>query len=87
MGVDRNDVKDGKSRKTFKDSQVCHFYLVDFCPHELFTNTKSDIGPCPNKHSTSFKEQFLSDIEHEYYQWKYEEEFIGKLNVKKFKLY
>ena len=26
--------------------QVCRHYLVKFCPHDLFTNTKSDLGPC-----------------------------------------
>lgn len=26
-------------------AQVCKHYLVDFCPCDLFPNTKSDLGP------------------------------------------
>lgn len=80
MGADRNDVAalQQKSRKSYKDPDVCKFFLIEFCPHLLFPNTKSDIGPCPNKHSDSFKEQFLSDPDHEHYKWRYEEEFIGR---------
>lgn len=26
--------------------QICRHYLVKFCPHDLFTNTKSDLGLC-----------------------------------------
>lgn len=76
MGSDRNEPL--KVRKSFKDPDVCHFYVLDFCPHDLFPNTKSDLGPCQNKHSDSYKTEFLADPDHEYYQWKYEEEFIGE---------
>ena len=31
---------------TWEDSSVCKYYLVNFCPHELFTNTKVR-GPWP----------------------------------------
>lgn len=81
MGADRNSVAamDGGSKATFKSSDVCHFYLLDFCPHDLFPNTKSDLGPCPKKHSDAFREQFLADPEHDYYARRYEREFIGTL--------
>lgn len=28
----------------FTDSEVCKNYICGFCPSELFTNTKSDLG-------------------------------------------
>ena len=81
MGTDRNSVSslDGGLKSTFKNSDVCHFYLLDFCPHDLFPNTKSDLGPCPKKHSDAFKEQFLADPDHDYYARRYEREFMDAL--------
>ena len=29
---------------SFFFSQVCKYYLCGFCPAELFTNTRSDLG-------------------------------------------
>eukprot|EP00479_Gromia_sphaerica_P012641 TRINITY_DN674_c0_g2_i2.p2 TRINITY_DN674_c0_g2~~TRINITY_DN674_c0_g2_i2.p2 ORF type:complete len:82 (-),score=18.13 TRINITY_DN674_c0_g2_i2:100-345(-) len=60
MGVDRNLFADEKpSRKiSWYDSSVCEFYNVDFCPHDLFINTKSDLGPCEKKHDDRFKAEF-----------------------------
>lgn len=26
------------------DKEVCPFYMVRFCPHDLFVNTRSDLG-------------------------------------------
>ncbi|ETW28130.1 hypothetical protein PFFCH_04481 [Plasmodium falciparum FCH/4] len=43
MGKDRNET-DSKKKYSFKDENVCKYYLIDFCPHDLFPNTKSDIG-------------------------------------------
>jgi len=30
----------------FDDLEVCKFELAGLCPHGLFTNTRSDLGPC-----------------------------------------
>nr|XP_027193939.1 luc7-like protein [Dermatophagoides pteronyssinus] len=38
--------------------QVCKYYLVDFCPHDLFSNTRSNLGPCNNLHLEVLREQF-----------------------------
>lgn len=33
--------------------------MVEFCPYELFLNTKSDIGPCPHRyHEESLREKY-----------------------------
>ena len=35
---------------TFSDAQLCKYLLcMDECPHTLFRNTKSDLGPCPSE--------------------------------------
>jgi RNA-binding protein Luc7-like 2 len=49
MGAER-DVPYGLRRNvriTFSDACVCkHLLVCDECPHSLFSNTKSDLGPC-----------------------------------------
>ncbi|KAI8843594.1 hypothetical protein BC829DRAFT_400987 [Chytridium lagenaria] len=35
--------------KSYKDKDVCRYQMVAFCPHELFTNTKVDLGNCSSK--------------------------------------
>ena len=40
------------------DPKVCRSYLVGTCPHDLFTNTKQDLGPCPKVHSEPLKSEY-----------------------------
>lgn len=40
------------------DPKVCRSYLVGTCPHDLFTNTKQDWGPCPKVHSEALKAEY-----------------------------
>ena len=40
------------------DPKVCRSYLVGTCPHDLFTNTKQDLGPCPKVHSEPLKGEY-----------------------------
>lgn len=35
--------------------QFCLYFLVKFCPHELFVNTRADLGPCPKVHDEEAK--------------------------------
>ena len=75
MGKDRDLPLKEKLRlnKHFDHSEVCKYYLLDFCPHDLFPNTKSDLGPCKKRHDQFFKQQFMKDVNRESYQVKYEE--------------
>ncbi|XP_024535839.1 luc7-like protein 3 [Selaginella moellendorffii] len=60
MGKDR-DLPLGQKRQSrlrFDDAQVCHYHLVSFCPHDLFPNTKSDLGPCGKVHDDALREPF-----------------------------
>ncbi|KKY24383.1 putative u1 snrnp splicing complex subunit [Phaeomoniella chlamydospora] len=43
---------------TFTDPKICRSYLVGTCPHDLFTNTKQDLGACPKVHSENLKMEY-----------------------------
>ena len=82
MGKDRNlPIKEQiLKQKHFDDPDVCKFFLIGFCPHELFTYVKSsNIGECHYRHDLQFKISFESDANREYYQIKYEEDLISFL--------
>lgn len=46
------------SRLSLTDPKVCRSFLVGTCPHDLFTNTKQDLGPCPKVHSEPLKTDY-----------------------------
>ena len=82
MGKDRNlPIKEQLlKKKHFDDPDVCKFFLIGFCPHELFTYVKSsNIGECRYRHDQQFKIGFESDPNREYYQIKYEDSLISFL--------
>ncbi|TIA85905.1 hypothetical protein E3P99_03853 [Wallemia hederae] len=45
----------------FTDQQVCRNFLCGVCPHDLFSNTKMDLGPCPKSHADKLKSEFLAN--------------------------
>ncbi|MBW0465538.1 hypothetical protein O181_005253 [Austropuccinia psidii MF-1] len=51
MGIIQVDLK-------FTDPKVCRSYLCGACPHDLFTNTKMDLGACPKTHSQKLKGEY-----------------------------
>lgn len=56
------------------DPKVCRSYIVGTCPHDLFTNTKQDLGPCPKVHSEPLKSEYeaLSTAEKQKYGFDYD---------------
>ena len=40
------------------DAKVCRSFIVGTCPHDLFTNTKQDLGPCPKSHNEALKAEY-----------------------------
>ncbi|XP_057456891.1 uncharacterized protein LOC130747858 [Lotus japonicus] len=77
MGSARNLTEE--ERKGFKevswdDKEVCGFYMVRFCPHDLFVNTRSDLGPCPRIHDQKLKESFEKSPRHDAFVPKFEAE-------------
>jgi hypothetical protein len=77
MGKDRDLPLDQqkKNRLQFDDPQVCHYHLVAFCPHDLFPNTKSDLGACGKLHDEALRAEFQKSNK----VVQYEAEFLGYL--------
>lgn len=77
MGRNRNLAPDDAANRETKwsDSEVCRYFLVLFCPHDLFTNTKADMGPCGKIHDDDLKKKFQDDNE-SYKKGQYLDEFL-----------
>ena len=76
MGRNRNQAPGTEVREpTWEDEGICPFYLVQYCPHDLFTNTKADLGACPNIHDDDLKTAF-GDAPTGYKKDKYQEDFL-----------
>ncbi|RMX37836.1 hypothetical protein pdam_00023268 [Pocillopora damicornis] len=57
MGTQRDGARPEDEVK-FSDDRVCKSYLMGLCPHELFNNTKMDLGPCNKIHEAALKADF-----------------------------
>ncbi|KAI8971108.1 hypothetical protein BDB01DRAFT_812340 [Pilobolus umbonatus] len=64
--------------KDFWDDSVCKHYLVAFCPSQLFTNTKSDLGVCDKIHNDRLRDRYQKVADKSKYP--YEDEFFDYLN-------
>ncbi|KAK4176945.1 putative RNA-binding protein Luc7-like protein [Triangularia setosa] len=62
------------------DPKVCRSYLVGTCPHDLFTNTKADLGPCPRVHSEPLKQEYDSLPETEKKKLGFEHDYLRDLS-------
>jgi hypothetical protein len=63
------------------DGKVCRSFVVGSCPHDLFTNTKQDLGPCPKTHLPNLKEEYQNASESQKREWGFEFDYwrdIGK---------
>jgi hypothetical protein len=58
------------------DPKVCRSYLAGTCPHDLFTNTKQDFGPCPKSHSEVLKDEYLAADEDQKYRWGFKYDYL-----------
>jgi len=56
MGTTRNE--SGSRAQRFTDPEICRSYCSGLCPHDLFTNTKKDMGACPKLHSLPMKQLY-----------------------------
>ncbi|KAF2439395.1 U1 snRNP-associated protein Usp106 [Karstenula rhodostoma CBS 690.94] len=57
------------------DPKVCKSYLVGNCPHDLFTNTKQDFGPCPKVHNEALKTEYQEASEQQKRTWNFDYEY------------
>ena len=64
------------------DPKVCRSYLVGTCPHDLFTNTKADLGACPRVHSEGLKAEYESLPEPEKKKYGFEYDYLRDLQTR-----
>ncbi|KAJ5826114.1 U1 snRNP-associated protein [Penicillium riverlandense] len=64
------------SQLTITDPKVCRSYLVGTCPHDLFTNTKQDLGPCPKVHSEGLKTEYETASPAEKAKWGFDFDYM-----------
>ncbi|RHY30094.1 hypothetical protein DYB32_004629 [Aphanomyces invadans] len=55
MGRNRDGDKPEEDISDFRDSRVCKRFLCGLCPHDLFQNTKMDMGDCEKLHLPKLK--------------------------------
>ncbi|XP_065558962.1 luc7-like protein 3 [Artemia franciscana] len=62
MGRHRNTLPNENSKEpSYHDPDVCKHYTSVFCPHDLFTNTKADLGVCGKVHDDMVREKYQKD--------------------------
>ena len=54
------------------DPKVCRSFLAGTCPHDLFTNTKQDLGPCSKVHSEPLKSEYEAASDKSKYGFEYD---------------
>ncbi|KAJ9298572.1 hypothetical protein DTO271G3_3539 [Paecilomyces variotii] len=64
------------SQLSITDPKVCRSYLVGTCPHDQFTNTKQDLGPCPKVHSEGLKAEYEAASPSEKAKWGFEFDYM-----------
>ncbi|MCO5554502.1 hypothetical protein L7F22_008031 [Adiantum nelumboides] len=83
MGSARNltdEEKKGYREVKWDDKEVCGCFLIRFCPHDLFVNTKSNLGPCSKIHDLKLKESFEKSSRHDLYVPRLESELAEFCN-------
>ncbi|KAJ1854200.1 splicing factor [Coemansia sp. RSA 2703] len=65
------------SGNRYTDANVCKDHLVDFCPNQLFTNTKADLGQCDLIHDDRLKSAYQKSADRG--RLGYEEAFYERL--------
>lgn len=78
MGDDMNSA----TTKTLSitDPKVCRSFLCGSCPHDLFTNTKQDIGTCPKSHAANLREEYQSASEAQKQDWGFEWDYQADIS-------
>ncbi|KAF2641083.1 LUC7-domain-containing protein [Massarina eburnea CBS 473.64] len=63
------------------DHKVCRSYLVGNCPHDLFTNTKQDFGPCSKVHNEALKQEYQEAPEQDKRRWGFEFDYLRDMQT------
>lgn len=76
MGRNRNlHPSEAPKAVNWEDPDLCQYFLVKFCPHELFVNTRADLGPCDRIHDEEAKRQY-EKAKPSIIKKQYEDEFL-----------
>ncbi|GMR44119.1 hypothetical protein PMAYCL1PPCAC_14314, partial [Pristionchus mayeri] len=78
MGSTRNANAGEKIEIDFTGPEICKDFLVAFCPHDIFRNTKNDLGYCPLKHDVNAKKLYEESARR--YKCGYEERFLNRVS-------
>ncbi|OAF66635.1 Luc7-like protein [Intoshia linei] len=78
MGKNRNSFnKEDNYGVHWSDKQVCKFYLTSFCPYDLFSNCRLDIGTCSGIHEDELVREYRKSDQFE--KIEYKKQFISFL--------
>ncbi|KAH8244943.1 hypothetical protein KR032_003086 [Drosophila birchii] len=81
MGRNRNlHPSEAGAKVNWEDPEFCQFYNVKFCPHDLFINTRADLGPCTRIHDEEAKHLY-EEARPSQRKRQYEDEFLRFCNV------
>eukprot|EP00644_Phytophthora_capsici_P005954 jgi/Phyca11/559022/estExt2_Genewise1.C_PHYCAscaffold_20951 len=58
MGLNRDGDRPDEATMDFRHAKACKFYLCGLCPHDLFQNTRLDIGACKLLHRPSLRSAY-----------------------------
>lgn len=58
------------------DPKVCRSYLVGNCPHDLFTNTKNELGPCSKVHNEALKTEYNDASDEQKRRWGFDFDYM-----------
>lgn len=70
-----------KTALTITDPKVCRSFLCGSCPHDLFTNTKQDLGNCLKQHPANLKDEYQPASDAQKKEWGFDFDYqrdIGK---------
>ncbi|KAF7265661.1 hypothetical protein GWI33_020745 [Rhynchophorus ferrugineus] len=77
MGRHRNVAPNEEIKETnWEDAEYCSYYMVKFCPHELFVNTRADLGPCSKTHDEEARKLFQEAKKNHYKKLQYYDDFV-----------
>lgn len=61
---------------TITDPKACKSYICGTCPHDLFTNTKQDLGPCPKTHNEALKDEYENADDAQKRKWGFDFDYL-----------
>ncbi|KAJ8986118.1 hypothetical protein NQ317_005588 [Molorchus minor] len=77
MGRNRNVAPNEKVKElNWEDPEYCKYFLAKFCPHDLFVNTRADLGACSKVHDEEVKKLFQNVKATHHRKMQYQEDFL-----------